>query len=68
MPPHPKKKRNSSKKGSMHSHFQRPPVALTTCAQCRSPKPPHTVCPTCGYYAGREVIVMTPEEPAQGSA
>lgn len=30
----------------------------TTCPRCDTVKEPHRVCPTCGYYANREVIVM----------
>ena len=26
------------------------------CPQCHSPRLPHRVCPTCGTYAGREVV------------
>lgn len=68
MPPHPKKKRTSSRKGGIQSHFQKPAIGLVTCTQCRSPKLPHIVCPTCGYYAGREVIVTIPEESAPETA
>ncbi|MBI2170474.1 MAG: 50S ribosomal protein L32 [Chloroflexi bacterium] len=67
MPPHPKKKRTHAKRGWRWSHFFKAPLALSTCAQCHNPKPTHVVCPTCGYYGGREVIVMTPEESAQGA-
>lgn len=27
-----------------------------TCPQCHEPKLPHHVCPSCGYYNGREVV------------
>ncbi len=27
-----------------------------TCARCKAPTRPHTVCPTCGSYAGRTVV------------
>jgi large subunit ribosomal protein L32 len=26
------------------------------CTNCNQPKPPHAVCPNCGYYRGRAVI------------
>ena len=26
------------------------------CPQCHSQRRPHRVCPTCGYYDGREVV------------
>ena len=28
------------------------------CPQCHSPRLPHRVCPECGTYAGREVVVQ----------
>ena len=31
--------------------------ARSTCPQCGAVKLPHRVCPSCGYYKGREVIV-----------
>jgi large subunit ribosomal protein L32 len=29
---------------------------LSECPQCHAPKLPHHVCPSCGYYKGREVV------------
>lgn len=26
------------------------------CPQCGEPMLPHTVCPSCGYYAGEQVV------------
>ncbi len=31
--------------------------ALTRCRQCGELKVPHRVCPNCGYYNGKAVIV-----------
>ncbi|MGQ9631689.1 MAG: 50S ribosomal protein L32 [bacterium] len=31
---------------------------LNYCPNCDNPKLPHTVCPNCGYYDGRQVIVI----------
>ncbi|MGH7441766.1 MAG: 50S ribosomal protein L32 [bacterium] len=33
---------------------------MSLCSQCRQPKMPHRVCPTCGFYNGKE-IVQAPE-------
>jgi large subunit ribosomal protein L32 len=33
-------------------------VTLVTCPQCKTRIVPHRVCPTCGFYAGREVIAV----------
>ena len=29
---------------------------LSTCPQCHEPKLPHRVCPTCGFYDGKDVV------------
>jgi large subunit ribosomal protein L32 len=26
------------------------------CSHCNQPKPPHTICPNCGYYRGQPVV------------
>jgi len=26
------------------------------CSNCNQPKPPHAICPNCGYYRGRALI------------
>jgi large subunit ribosomal protein L32 len=31
---------------------------LGTCMQCAAPAVPHRVCPSCGYYDGRQVRVV----------
>ena len=39
-------------------------VSLSECPHCHSPRLSHTVCPTCGYYKGREAITLSrPELP-----
>jgi large subunit ribosomal protein L32 len=32
------------------------PLARHACPHCHAPKLPHRVCPSCGYYNGREVV------------
>ena len=32
---------------------------LSVCAQCGARVRPHRVCPSCGYYKGRQVISVT---------
>lgn len=67
MPPLPKKKRTQAKQGKRRSHLQLRPVSISTCPQCRTPKPSHRICPNCGYYAGREVLVVGRQEQGQGT-
>ena len=61
MPPLPKKKHSKSRqrKGSSHS-AQRVPT-LSSCPQCHQAKLPHRVCTNCGYYKGREAVVIEQE-------
>ena len=52
----PKRKYAKARRGKRRSHLGIAFPSLDTCPQCNSPKLPHHVCPTCGSYAGREVI------------
>jgi len=38
------------------SQWKAAPITLVTCDRCKSPKLPHTACPTCGTYAKRQVL------------
>jgi len=61
----PKRKTSKARKAKRHSHSGMNPAALAYCPQCHSPKLPHHVCPTCGTYAGREVIeIESPKKAA----
>ncbi|MDY0340691.1 MAG: 50S ribosomal protein L32 [Coriobacteriia bacterium] len=35
-------------------HVEAP--SRSVCSQCHEPKLPHRVCPSCGYYDGKEII------------
>lgn len=54
--PVPKRKTSRAVRDQRRSHDALPMPATSTCPQCHQPKPPHRVCPACGYYKGREVI------------
>lgn len=40
-------------------------VTVVECSQCRQPKRPHFVCANCGFYDGRQVIVVEEERAGQ---
>jgi large subunit ribosomal protein L32 len=64
MPPVPKKKSPKSRQGKRRSHVHMRSVRLTGCPHCHSPRLSHQVCPTCGYYKGREAVTIArPELP-----
>lgn len=52
----PKKKTSKSKGRRRRTHFNVTPPTVVRCSQCDEPKRPHHVCPSCGYYRGRQVI------------
>ena len=56
MPAVPKKKTSQSRKGKRRQHIRLPLPTIVPCSHCRNPKLRAHVCPTCGYYSGREVI------------
>ncbi|MBP2019256.1 large subunit ribosomal protein L32 [Symbiobacterium terraclitae] len=53
----PKKKVSKSRRDSRRAHnFRLVAPNLIPCPNCKAPTLPHRVCPTCGYYQGRQVI------------
>lgn len=53
----PKRKKSRSRTRHQKSQWLRTPAPPTaSCARCKSPLKPHTVCATCGHYAGRQVL------------
>jgi large subunit ribosomal protein L32 len=56
MPGTPKRRYTKSRQGMRRSHQALVAPTIGECPQCHSPKLPHHACPTCGTYAGREVI------------
>ncbi len=59
----PKRKTAKARRDKRRSHFGLTLPPLDYCPQCHNPKLPHHVCPTCGSYAGREVIeVKSPKK------
>ena len=61
----PKRKYAKARQGKRRSHLRSVPPSLDYCPQCHSPKLAHRVCPTCGTYAGREVIeIESPKKKA----
>jgi len=62
----PKRKSAKARQGKRRSHSGLTLPPLDYCPQCHSPKLSHRVCPTCGSYAGREVIIVKSPEKKTG--
>ena len=53
----PKKKTSKAKSRSRRaSNWVLRPPARSLCPQCHHAKVPHQVCPTCGWYKGRQAV------------
>lgn len=64
MVPLPKRKYAKARAGERRAHLGVVPPTLDKCPQCHNAKLAHHVCPTCGTYAGREVLkVESPKKP-----
>ena len=61
----PKQKQSHARTNKRRSQHRVKPPASRSCPQCGEPRLPHRVCPTCGTYAGREVIAPEPLETAE---
>lgn len=62
MVPHPKRKHSKGRRDRRRAHDALNATNLVQCSQCGEMRLPHTVCPKCGYYQGREIIAMSKEE------
>lgn len=64
----PKKRQAKARTAKRRAQHKAARPRLNECPRCHSPRLPHRVCPTCGTYAGREVISFeAPELTAPGS-
>ena len=54
--PTPKKRTSRSKRDMRRSHDFLERKTTIKCSNCDSLAQPHHVCPSCGYYKGKEVV------------
>ncbi len=59
---HPKRKQSHSRTRKRRTHYRLSIPQLVRCSECRRLKPAHMVCPFCGYYKGKEVVVIEYKE------
>ncbi|HTS89647.1 MAG TPA: 50S ribosomal protein L32 [Gemmatimonadales bacterium] len=52
----PKRKLSKSRKRLRRGHHRAASMPAQACPRCSSPKLPHRVCPTCGYYRGKKMV------------
>jgi large subunit ribosomal protein L32 len=52
----PKKKTSKSRRNMRRSHHALKVTSHGECPNCGERKLPHHICPSCGYYDGRQVV------------
>ncbi len=52
----PKKRRTRSSVKKRQSHDSLKKIELSVCPKCKKKVLPHTVCPHCGTYKGKQVL------------
>ncbi|MGI8580510.1 MAG: 50S ribosomal protein L32 [Solirubrobacteraceae bacterium] len=52
----PKQKQSHSRTTKRRSQHKLTAPSYNSCPQCHQPRRPHHVCPSCGTYAGREIL------------
>ena len=62
MTPHPKRKHSKGRRDRRRSQDALILPNLVTCSNCGKKRLPHTVCASCGYFKGREVVQMKKEK------
>ena len=54
----PKQKQSHSRTTKRRSTHKAAVPTINECPKCHKPRRPHRVCPSCGSYAGRDVVVI----------
>ncbi|MFA4888448.1 MAG: 50S ribosomal protein L32 [Candidatus Omnitrophota bacterium] len=60
--PLPKKRHSKARGRKRRTHWKLTAGNLMPCPQCKQPKLTHRACLICGYYQGRQVIVVKVKE------
>ncbi len=62
MTPLPKRKLSKGRRDRRRAHDALSARNLVACNNCGEMRLPHTVCPNCGFYKGREVVSVDKSE------
>ncbi|MBI3317117.1 MAG: 50S ribosomal protein L32 [Candidatus Omnitrophica bacterium] len=54
----PKRRHSNTRTRLRRAHDHLTLKSVTVCAQCGKAVLPHRVCPSCGYYRGRQVLTI----------
>lgn len=62
MVPLPKRKLSKGRRDRRRAHDALKAINLVQCSNCGEMRLPHTVCPSCGFYQGREIVAVEKEK------
>ena len=66
--PNPKKKHTRSRRDMRRSHNSGVELPqLVACPNCKAPRLPHNVCPSCGFYKDRVVVAQKTKAKAENN-
>ena len=54
----PKRQRSKTRGRKRRTHWKLKVLSLSVCTQCKKSIVPHRVCPFCGYYKGKPVVLI----------
>lgn len=54
---HPKHRISKTRRDKRRTHYKAVAPTLANCSNCGTTVKYHTVCPECGYYRGKQVII-----------
>lgn len=54
----PKRKTGRARTNARRSSHKLTATNASECPQCHELKMPHRVCPSCGYYDGKEIVAV----------
>ena len=55
--PNPKRKHSKTRSRKRRTHYKASAPSLMTCPNCGESKLTHRVCPSCGFYDGRSIVI-----------
>jgi large subunit ribosomal protein L32 len=55
--PNPKRKHSKTRSRKRRTHYKASEPATMNCPNCGETKLRHRVCPSCGFYDGRSIVI-----------
>jgi large subunit ribosomal protein L32 len=58
----PKRRHSKTRGRKRRTHWKIAALNLSACPECKQPRTSHQVCPVCGSYDGKQVVVIETED------